>query len=37
MNMLKQKRDKWISEASREATTKRGVEVVPMETEDVPF
>ena len=37
MNMLKQKRDKWISEASQEASKKSADEAAPMEHEDIPF
>ncbi len=37
MNMLKQKRDKWISEASQEASKKSADEAAPIEHEDIPF
>lgn len=37
MNMLKQKRDKWLLEASREVSKERAEKSVPMELEDIPF
>ena len=37
MNMLKQKRDKWLREASREASKESCREFAPMEVADIPF
>jgi len=37
MNMLKQKRDKWLREASQEAKIARAEGTTPMEIADIPF